>query len=205
MGLTNLPDDIPEDTVEVDLTHNRIEILPPNAFSHFLVCLELRLGFNKIWSIENQTFNGLDRLKVLHLNKNHLDSLEPGMFSGLARLETLDVCCNVIRTIGDGTFLQLSKLQVLDLNHNELYLEHNKLLTLDSTVLKHFSRPFSLSIKGNPLLCDSRLCWLRLETHLGNITWINCLLPNCSDKTPWMKVLWTCPQYGKMGRTPKMS
>ena len=222
VGLTNVPDDIPEDAVEVDLTHNRIEILLPNAFSHFLVCLELRLGFNKIWSIENQTFNGLDRLKVLHLNKNHLDSLEPGMFSGLARLETLDVCCNVIRTIGAGTFLQLSKLQVLDLKHNEihtlsfamvagvtslreLYLEHNKLLTLDSTVLQHFSRPFSLSIKGNPLLCDSRLCWLRQETHLGNITWINCLLPNCSDKTPWMEVLWTCPQYGKMGRIPKRS
>ena len=215
-GLTNVPGDIPEDAVEVDLTHNRIEILPPNAFSHFLICLELRLGFNKIWSIGNQTFNGLDRLKVLQLNNNHLNSLGPGMFTGLIRLETLDVHFNVIRSIEEGTFLQLSRLRVLNIKHNEihalsfsmvegltslreLYLNHNKLLTLDSTVFQHFGRPFSLSIQENQLLCDSRLCWLRLETHVGNITWIDCLLPNCSDKTPWMELLWICPEYGKNG------
>ena len=70
--LTDVPDDIPDDTTRVQLSFNHIQIVKCRAFSHLSLCLELDLRENIIHEIEPEAFDGLKSLKILDLSNNRL-------------------------------------------------------------------------------------------------------------------------------------
>ena len=94
-GLTEIPDDIPDDVQEVFLGDNNIMEIKANAFSNLNDCTHLYLGRNKISKIETGAFEGLNNLKYLDLRNNSLESLEPEVLDDLPRPLELDLEGNV--------------------------------------------------------------------------------------------------------------
>ena len=66
----------------VDLSHNSLASIPPNAFSQLSRLEVLRLENNNINVLEDQAFAGLVSLKTLGLANNQLVALPPELFSG---------------------------------------------------------------------------------------------------------------------------
>ena len=70
--LTDVPDDIPDNTTRVQLSFNHIQTVRRRAFSHLSLCFQLNLRENLINEIERKAFYGLKSLKTLDLSYNRL-------------------------------------------------------------------------------------------------------------------------------------
>ena len=94
-GLTEIPDDIPNDVQEVFLGSNDITEIKANAFSNLAKFTHLYLGRNEISRIEAGASEGLDNLKYLDLRNNSLESLGLEVLDDLPRPLELDLEGNV--------------------------------------------------------------------------------------------------------------
>ena len=185
-SLTDIPDDIPHSVTSIYLCCNNIIKIRANAFYDLPVCVTLDLTKNRISEIEDQAFSGLATLWTLDLHSNDLTELRSNIFKGLSHLKTLTLSYNKISTIHQGAFIGLGHLK-------HLLLVYNKLSTLDGEIFSDLPRPVQLSMAGNPLECDSKLCWLKQDITNGNISWFDCNRPICTDGT----VLTNCNVEGK--------
>ena len=59
-GLTSIPGDIPEDTVELLLYENQISSIPPGVFSALSACTDLEMRRNNLTEIGARAFEGFD-------------------------------------------------------------------------------------------------------------------------------------------------
>ena len=173
---------------------------------------------NSIHDIEDGTYNGLVRLVSLSLGSNSLRSLRYGMFQGLKRLVLLDLNYNNINTIENGTFSDMINLNELHLQENhlkqlnaeaflglesleKLYLQNNRLTALESSVLGELPHHLVMTLSGNPLQCDRKLCWLKQEEQEQSIAWLAVSFvqvdyePQCAGTTDWKT--WQCSDNGK--------
>ena len=89
--LTEVPDYIPEEALNVDLKHNEITILEANVFSHLSLCAYLDLDYNLISEIELNAFNGLVSLKTFNLRNNRFTHIKAGVFSKLPTCSFISV------------------------------------------------------------------------------------------------------------------
>jgi len=70
----------------------------------------LRLSFNKIVTINVNTFNGLSSLNLLDLSSNKIVGLFPNTFKGLGSLIFINLENNQIVTVDKNLFVGLSSL-----------------------------------------------------------------------------------------------
>ncbi|XP_030061797.1 leucine-rich repeats and immunoglobulin-like domains protein 1 isoform X2 [Microcaecilia unicolor] len=105
----------------LDLSSNEITAIRNGCFPFGLPIKELRLGRNRITTLEPGAFNILSRsLVILRLNRNKISQLSAKTFK-LPNLIQLELNWNRIRLIEGLTFLGLDKLEVLKLQHNSIY------------------------------------------------------------------------------------
>ena len=71
-GLTEIPDDIPDDTPHIVLLDNLITQIKSRTFVDKSVCTQMSLGQNDIQRIEKEAFFGMDALEGLDLHMNRL-------------------------------------------------------------------------------------------------------------------------------------
>ena len=119
-GITEVPSDIPAEARDVRLYYNQIQVIRENDFNHLNVCEKLWLSYNKIHSIEEGAWNGLDSLKQLRLHENEIKELRGDTFTGLATCMYLSLHRNNIHTIHDGALDVLESLIELSLHGNKL-------------------------------------------------------------------------------------
>ena len=79
-ALLDIPDNIPNDTTNLDLQNNHITTLKANSFLHLDMCTRIDLSINVVSTIEEWAFNGLIILQRLYLNKNDLTHLNASIF-----------------------------------------------------------------------------------------------------------------------------
>ena len=91
-GLTEVPDDIPDDASIVVLIDNKITTLRTNAFLNLFTCEGLYLQINHISHIEDGAFNGLVKLRALYLMENKITNLTSGTFKGLVVIDRYGIC-----------------------------------------------------------------------------------------------------------------
>ena len=121
LDLVTVPDDIPDDAVEVYLSGNRLHGIEAYTFSNLQQCTVLDLSVNNIrTNLQERAFTGLESLKKLKLNHNNMQLINQSHFPGLLELEELYLDHNRIGTIRAGTFSDLRKLKVLNMAHNIL-------------------------------------------------------------------------------------
>ena len=81
LGIREVPNDIPDAALYVELRDNAIETIRANAFLRLKHCIYLSLDHNIISRIEDNAFNGLISLEMLHLRNNRLTKITIEMFS----------------------------------------------------------------------------------------------------------------------------
>lgn len=108
------------DLQHLDLSQNHLVNIPPKSFAYQRKLQELHLNHNKISSVTNTTFQGLNSLTVLNLKRNFLEELTNGVFATLPRLEELNLGQNRISRIEARAFSGLSALRILYLDDNQL-------------------------------------------------------------------------------------
>ena len=219
-GLLRVPEDIPMAATGVYLNSNLITTIKSNAFIRLSQCQILVLQSNFITNVENDAFNGLRNLKELNLQGNRILRVRTNMFSHLEQCEELNLYDNKVATVEPKAFIGLDNLKVLWLSVNQitelgddvfiglgclqqLYLDRNKLITVNTNTFSHLPRPLQFVLTypelegNNPLICDSRMCWLKQEENDGTITWYRDprhYKPECANSLVW--ATWYCSGIG---------
>ena len=142
--LSRVPRDIPRDTIHISLDHNIISDVTGSPFANNTKCIILSLDFNSLVEVRASYWVGLWELRLLSLEKNRIQHIQRSTFSILPKLEGL-------------------------------YLKENKLPTLSANIFEPRPHPSELemTLQGNPLEFDSRLCWLQGGMQDGWITWVD--------------------------------
>lgn len=104
----------------LDLSQNHLVNIPAKSFAYQRKLQELHLNSNKISTVTNTTFQGLNSLTVLNLKRNLLEELTTGVFTTIPRLEELNLGQNRISRIEPRAFAGLSALRILYLDDNQL-------------------------------------------------------------------------------------
>lgn len=149
----------------LDLSNNHLFNIPPRTFQFQTKLQELHLNHNKISTVTNLTFIGLQSLTILNLRGNLLDELGSHVFLTLPKLEELNLGQNRIARIDPEAFAGLQGLRILHLDDNEiisvpsdtflplivlaeLYLGINAITTIPSGAFKDLSNLNKLDLKG---------------------------------------------------------
>lgn len=157
--LFSVPPELPLDTGNLSLAHNRIASIPPG----YLACY--------------------GQLRALDLRNNSLAALPAGLFLGARRLAHLDLSYNNFSLVAADMFLEASGLLRLDLSHNpglrrvhpqafrglaqlrELDLSYGGLSAISLDALEGLPGLVGLRLGGNPWVCgcamEPFLKWLR--------------------------------------------
>lgn len=157
--LFSVPPDLPMDTRNLSLAHNRISAVPPG----YLTCYV--------------------ELRVLDLHNNSLTELPPGLFLHAKRLAHLDLSYNNLSHVPADMFREAHGLVHVDLSHNpwlrrvhpqafqglvqlrHLDLSYGSLAFLSLEALEGLPGLVTLHIGGNPWVCgctmEPLLKWLR--------------------------------------------
>uniref|UniRef100_A0A8B9PP74 Leucine rich repeat containing 55 n=1 Tax=Apteryx owenii TaxID=8824 RepID=A0A8B9PP74_APTOW len=160
--LFSVPPELPLDTGNLSLAHNRIASIPPG----YLACYA--------------------ELRVLDLRNNSLAELPAGLFLAATRLAHLDLSYNNFSHVAADMFLEARGLLRLDLSHNpglrrvhpqafrglaqlrDLDLSYGALGALSLEALEGLPGLVTLQIGGNPWVCgctmEPFLKWLRSRT-----------------------------------------
>jgi hypothetical protein len=81
---------------------SKIKSLSAGVFDDMQAMTELRLTYNQLATLENNTFVGLGSLTHLYMNNNQLTGAAAGAFAGLPELRTLYIYWSSLNTAGNG-------------------------------------------------------------------------------------------------------
>lgn len=83
LKLTEIPQDLPNDTRRVYLDNNLLTKIPMNAFAGLPYLIELDLSHNELTQLEPGAFRGLELLQFLDISSNKLVNFNAEPFEGL--------------------------------------------------------------------------------------------------------------------------
>ncbi|CAL9705027.1 unnamed protein product [Knipowitschia caucasica] len=129
LGLTAVPLDLPVGTVSLNLGHNNLAAIDPEAFSNLLHLRELRLDHNDLTSIPDLGA-AASKIVSLYLHHNKIHSIDGRRTGEMASVETLDLSNNDITELRGQSFP--AGLQIRD-----LFLSNNKIKDLELGALDH--------------------------------------------------------------------
>ncbi|XP_014027486.2 adhesion G protein-coupled receptor A2 [Salmo salar] len=165
---------LPNQTVTLILSNNRIRVLRNGSFVGLYALQKLDLRSNLISTIMPGAFQSLSDLRKLDLSNNRIGCLTPDMFQGLTNLTKLNLSGNILSTLDSGVFQELPSLKLVNFNSDFLSCDcglrwvpgyfHTSAVRLgDETVCA-----YPKSLHGKPLrgLRESQLsCDGPLELH----------------------------------------
>ena len=147
---------------------NKIQWFP--NLSHMKHLQLLNMSYNCIPTLPREHFSRLESLQYFAASNNLVENM-PNI-SYLPMLELADFSNNFIRYVPATCLCGLPRIRSLHLNGNkiiimddnsvaisDLYLHDNQLSSLPDL---YDMMTGSLKLRGNPLVCDQTLCWLRM-------------------------------------------
>ncbi|XP_078534531.1 adhesion G protein-coupled receptor A3 isoform X1 [Lissotriton helveticus] len=114
LELSHVPESLPNRTVTLILSNNKIPELKNGSFAGLGILERLDLKSNIITTIEPGTFVGLSSLKRLDLGNNKIGCLNADVFKGLSNLVRLNLSGNLFSSLAPGTFDHLESLKSLE-------------------------------------------------------------------------------------------
>ncbi len=196
------------------LSWNELETIEVGAFNTLDSIEGLHLDNNKLASLSPEIFQGLSSLKQLFLHNNNIESVLPEVLRSLQSLTEISLAGNELTTLDARTFewmLDLNKIWIHENNIQvlpsgifanltklrHLNLRDNELHTLNRDVFPA-EKPtwFYLAISGNPLSCNSLLCWLYNCASEGWLSWWGGNQPNCAGLIAWNQMKLICGEEG---------
>ncbi|KAM7408203.1 hypothetical protein PAMA_002072 [Pampus argenteus] len=117
------PSFLPNRTVSLNLSNNKISLLRNGSFYGLAALEKLDLKNNLISTVEPGAFRGLLVLRRLDLSNNRIGCLSPEMFLDLGNLSKLNLSGNIFSTLTLGLFTHLLALKVLHLSTETLFCD----------------------------------------------------------------------------------
>ncbi|NWJ01567.1 TLR3 protein, partial [Crypturellus undulatus] len=117
--LTQIPSDLPEGIVGLDISHNQIKMLSPVNLTRYNQLVYLNAGYNSISKLQPKLCQNVPLLQILKLEHNQLHELSDKVFVSCTNLTELNLGYNIIE-IKNNPFQTLKNLNTLDLSHNNL-------------------------------------------------------------------------------------
>lgn len=111
---------LPNRTVSLNLSNNRISVLKNGSFTGLHSLEKLDLRNNLISTVMPGAFLGLAGLRKLDLSSNRIGCLNPGMFQGLTNLTKLNISGNIFSTLDPNVFLELHSLKLVNFHTESL-------------------------------------------------------------------------------------
>lgn len=157
--LFSVPPELPVDTRNLSLAHNRIAAVPPGYLTCYRELRVLSLRNNSLVELPAGLFLHAKRLAHLDLSYNNLSHVPAGMFQAAHGLLRIDLSHNPgLRRVHPRAFQGLAQLRDLDLSFGGLAF-----LSLEA--LEGLPGLVTLQIGGNPWVCgctmEPLLKWLR--------------------------------------------
>ena len=151
-GLTYIPANIPQYTIHLDLSNNKItKILADGSFKNLPNLKTVDFSNNKIGNIESNAFDGAVSLQSLDLKKNELTHIEKGVLATLKNLTSLELRENFFKCVSNRTFTGLSKL-------TKLSLAENTIKTIEENAFNGLPLE-TLNLLGNHFICNCHMSW----------------------------------------------
>lgn len=139
MKLKTFPQDIPSTTTELYMDVNDITSIPLEI-NKLTQLTRLDLSNNRITILPNYAFANLTRLDALILSYNKLQCIQADSLRGLKSLRALSLHSNDISMIPDGAFKDLESITHIALGSNPLYCDCN-LRWLSAQFKKDYTDP----------------------------------------------------------------
>ncbi|KAK3096058.1 hypothetical protein FSP39_022615 [Pinctada imbricata] len=162
LGLTEMPEKFPEESIEIRLEQNHIVSIPSKAFANLRNLRRIDMSNNQISHIAPDAFRGLLSLNSLVLYGNKISDLPLGVFQGLGKLQLLLLNANRIKCIRSDAFQDLRNLNLLS-------LYDNKIQSLGNGTFTNLPNIQTLHLARNPFICDCNLAWLAQYLHRNPI------------------------------------
>lgn len=169
--------------IELDLSHNRIEVVEGDFFRYLKSLIVLDLSYNEIRSVENFAFDSLIWLQILNLENNFLINF---YFPELSEL--MFVKLNNNRMVNFFSAVKFGSMQNLDFSHNrfenlrfdvllnifendlvELYLNDNRLECLTDQSLATLNSLKTIDLKNNFIVNVDEMAFVNLR----NLQWLD--------------------------------
>ncbi|XP_070834191.1 adhesion G protein-coupled receptor A3 [Chaetodon trifascialis] len=117
------PSFLPNRTVSLNLSNNKISLLRNGSFYGLAALEKLDLKNNLLSTVEPGAFRGLLALRRLDLSNNRIGCLSPEMFLDLGNLSKLNLSGNIFSTLTVGLFTHLVALRVLHFSTETLFCD----------------------------------------------------------------------------------
>nr|XP_046209604.1 adhesion G protein-coupled receptor A3-like isoform X1 [Oncorhynchus gorbuscha] len=117
------PSFLPNKTVSLILSNNKISLLKNASFFGLTVLEKLDLRNNLISTVEHGAFRGLVALRRLDLSNNRIGCFSPEMFVDLGNLSKLNLSGNIFSSLPVGLFTHLLSLKVLHFSTESLFCD----------------------------------------------------------------------------------
>ncbi|XP_061721113.1 chaoptin-like [Cydia pomonella] len=148
----------------VDLSHNRIEEVEMQSFEHLNKLKILKLNNNPILTvIPSQFFKGLVSSTVLDLSYTHANTIKDGALNGMKSLKTFNSSYSNLMVLETNAFSGSGSIQVLDLSYNQLetYSLNNTNIKLVEEIYLQYNKLQYITDKTFLDLSDLRLLTLK--------------------------------------------
>ena len=162
---------------KLDISHNKLQDLPPKVFNGTGRLKILDLAENELVTLSSDVFYGLSDLRSLRLEGNRLRSLGARPFYSLYRLRELNLEQNQLTDLDEDVFISIydeveydsyaSKYYTLKWILLDLKLGGNRLTTLPGGLFNGFTNLLKLQLQSNQLV---RLPPKLFQT-LGKVRW----------------------------------
>ncbi|XP_013797539.1 toll-like receptor 3 [Apteryx mantelli] len=119
LKLTQIPSDLPNNIMGLDISHNQIKMLPSANLTRYNQLVYLNAGYNSISKLQPELCQNVPLLQILKLEHNQLHELSDRVFASCTNLTDLNLGYNIIE-IKNDPFQTLKNLNTLDLSHNNL-------------------------------------------------------------------------------------
>ncbi|XP_045207670.2 insulin-like growth factor-binding protein complex acid labile subunit [Mercenaria mercenaria] len=113
-------ENIPTETMYIDLSYNSLTFIPENAFQKFSALIYVDLSHNEIRNISENVFRHLKNLQKIFLHHNALTRLKNRTFTEMPLLKEVHVYNNNISAIELCAFINTPKLEKFLMQHNQM-------------------------------------------------------------------------------------
>ncbi|VDN56183.1 unnamed protein product [Dracunculus medinensis] len=146
-ALRSIPENIPHDTIFLDLRNNRIVKISKKSFAGLQNLRILHVSHNHIRSIDHDAFDAIPSIRRFFAAGNRLQILRSFSSNPLKELNEADFHSNHIRLIHSTFIDNLPNVESINLAQNHLQNLPDNLFQ---------SSIHSINMEGNPVNCDCR-------------------------------------------------
>ena len=104
--------------MKLDLSGNKLRLVPSDTLTHVRALRELRISGNPIERVLAAAFIAVPNLFRLEMSDCEISTLHEDAFRGLVKLQWLKLDGNRLRTLADGSLMPLNSIRELHLHGN---------------------------------------------------------------------------------------